>query len=972
METQEYEFFVADACGTTALASFSILIVDETAPSWDDPSLSLTLDAECGDDIDALLAANLPTATDACGIANVTLDNAASGTTCGNASVATYTYAATDACGNTNADLFTITVNITDTQAPVFTGVPNDMTIGCDDPYPNEATLFANLAATDACDGDLTGAITILPPGTIVGCVPTPLIEYNYQFSVIDGCGNETIEDFTIFVTNDLSVDLGPDQTICGTAATLDAGNPGRTYEWSTGETTQTIEVTTAGTYSVTVSGGNGCCAIDEVVISAGAAPDAMATGGTLTCATGTVQLMGSSTTPGVSYSWTGPNGFTSNAQNPTVTMAGTYTLTVSSADGCAATADATVTQDANVPDVSTAGGTITCAMPMITLTASSTTPGVTFEWTDPDGNTSAGATLADQTLVGTYTVAVTAPNGCTAMATAEVLADNANPSLTATGGMLDCTNNSIQLMATAIPAGGNYSWVGPNGFSSNEQNPIVTMMGDYTVTYTAANGCSNTATATVSGNTDAPDAMATGGQLDCASTGVTLMGSSTTPGVSYSWTGPNGFSSNEQNPNAVFAGTYTLTVTAPNGCTATATATVTEDSNVPDASATGGVIGCGATSVQLMGSSTTPGVTYSWTGPNGFSSNEQNPTVMDAGTYTLAVVAPNGCNAFATATVTIDNTTPDAMATGGTLDCITGNVQLMGSSATPGVTYSWTGPNGFSSNEQNPMAMEAGTYTLTVLAANGCTATADTVVNDNPGTAPGASFASSVNDLAVSFADNSTGAPSAWAWDFGDGQTSTEQNPTHNYITPGTYTVCLTVTNDCGVNTSCETITVDVAGGGAVTFNIGTVTGQPGEIIQIPVSVENFTNVVSFQKSIHVADPAVARLVSVTDFNLEELDPTDFNVASDETITSVWFNATDVTVPDGTIIYMLNVELLATTDQCTAVFIDGMPTFIEVAKLETDGSINSVPYVINAGEACILAKVDISGKVYRETGDPL
>ena len=714
LETYDFLYSVNDACGQNASANFTVEVVDTQAPVWDDPSLSLVIDAECGDDVNAILAANLPTATDACGTATVNLVLATSGITCGggNASSGNYTYEAIDNCGNANPDLFTITVNLNDTQAPVLSGVPNNITIGCGDPYPNETDLFANLAAFDACDGDLTGLITILPPGLIVGCVPSPTIEYNYQFSVIDACGNPTTADFTITVINDLTVDLGPDQSVCGNAITLDAGNPGLEYEWSTGAMTQTIDVTMAGTYSVTVSGGNGCCAIGSVTVTGGTAPDAMATGGTLSCATGSVQLMGSSTTLGVSYSWTGPNSFMSGDQNPFVTLPGAYTLTVTSPDGCTATADAVVDQDANVPNLTAMGTTIDCGPGPFFVTANSTTPGVTYLWTDPDGFTTTDQNAQVFTTGGTYTVVATAPNGCTATVMVEVILDNTAPTLTATGGTLDCATNSVQLMATGTPAGGTYSWTGPNTFMSSEQNPSVSIAGDYTVTYTGTNGCTAMATATVTGNTDVPDAMAMGGTLSCATGNVQLMGSSTTPGVSYSWTGPNSFMSGDQNPFVTLPGTYTLTVTSPNGCTATADAIVDQDANVPDLTAMGTTIDCGPGPFFVTANSTTPGVTYLWTDPDGFTTTDQNAQVFTTlGTYTIVVTAPNGCTATTTVEVTQDIAEPMMVtATGGTLDCATGTLQLMGNSTTPGVTYAWTGPNAFMSAAQNPTVNAAGT----------------------------------------------------------------------------------------------------------------------------------------------------------------------------------------------------------------------------------------------------------------------
>src|SRR5207244_3150514 len=127
------------------------------------------------------------------------------------------------------------------------------------------------------------------------------------------------------------------------------------------------------------------------------------------------------------------------------------------------------------------------------------------------------------------------------------------------------------------------------------------------------------------------------------------------------SWTGPNGFTSNSQNPTVSNPGTYTVVVTNPvNGCTSSAQAIVTQNIIAPSASATGGQLTCVVLSVQLTASSSTVGVTYSLTGPNGFSSNSQNPTGSNPGSYFVVVTDPvNGCTTSATALVTQDITPP-------------------------------------------------------------------------------------------------------------------------------------------------------------------------------------------------------------------------------------------------------------------------------------------------------------------------
>jgi hypothetical protein len=93
----------------------------------------------------------------------------------------------------------------------------------------------------------------------------------------------------------------------------------------------------------------------------------------------------------------------------------------------------------------------------------------------------------------------------------------------------------------------------------------------------------------------------------------------------------------------------------AANGCTSTASASVSQNITPPNASAAGGTITCLVNCVQLTGGSTTSNVTYSWTGPKGFTSTQQNPTVCDSGNYTVTVSDPaSGCTNSASAHVAI------------------------------------------------------------------------------------------------------------------------------------------------------------------------------------------------------------------------------------------------------------------------------------------------------------------------------
>jgi PKD repeat protein len=140
---------------------------------------------------------------------------------------------------------------------------------------------------------------------------------------------------------------------------------------------------------------------------------------------------------------------------------------------------------------------------------------------------------------------------------------------------------------------------------------------------------------------------------------------------------------------------------------------------------------------------------------------------------------------------------------------CEGATIQLYG--GPNGMTsYNWTGPGGWTSSAQNAtrsgatLAM-AGNYTLTVTDSNNVTAsnTTNVIVNATPTANFSANVPSGCAPLIVQFTDTSTGNPTGWSWNFGDGSNSTAQSPSHQYNNAGTYTVSLNVSNACGSNTT-------------------------------------------------------------------------------------------------------------------------------------------------------------------------
>ncbi len=455
------------------------------------------------------------------------------------------------------------------------------------------------------------------------------------------------------------------------------------------------------------------------------AAPAALSApqGDTLTCTRTSLQL---TSTGGASYAWSG--GANSNNQT-TVSSPGAYTVTVTYADGCTATASRTITENKVSPSASATGGVITCTQPDATLQAGSNAPNAIYIWSG--GISNQQSTIVNQS--GTYTVTVTnLQNGCSATATAEAVADNTPPSAQITavnGAEITCAKPSATLQGSSNALNPIYNWSG--GTISNNQSTISNPT-TYTVTVTnPQNGCSSTNSISIADKRQQPNATATGGTINCGpAAAVELKGNSSTPGVSYKWSG--GTNTNQASNTVTQAGTYTLTVTIDaTGCTATATA-LASSASPPSALITapqGKTLDCKTTTLSLSASG---GDSYAWSGGLG---STAAVSINKSGTYTVTVSnSSTQCSATAVVSVGQNTTPPTAFAfANGTLTCTQKTAALLGSSGQI-VDYAWTGPNNFSSTAQNPIVGTPGIYALTVTRQNNfCTASASAEVKGSP-----------------------------------------------------------------------------------------------------------------------------------------------------------------------------------------------------------------------------------------------
>ena len=616
--------------------------------------------------------------------------------------------------------------------------------------------------------------------------------------------------------------------TITGASTTA-----GVTFSWAGpgivgANNTATITANTGGTYTVTVTNpSNGCTSVGTIVINQNITPPNVSapTSTVITCSTPTSTINVGSTTSGVTYVWSGP-GIVSGGttSSPIVNTTGTYTVVVTNpANGCTNSATVIVNNNITLPNV-TAGSTLTltCTSTSGTISANSTTPNAGYVWSGTDITANGNTSTPTVGATGTYTVVVTNPaNGCTISATVIVNNNIVPPNAVAgTPLTLTCATGSGVITASSSTANVSYSWAGPNVVSGGTtSSATVNAAGTYTVTITnPLNGCTSTTTVLVSTDNSIPNLAASAAlTLTCNAMTDTIFATSTTPNVTYAWSGPGIVSGGTtSSPIVSAAGTYTVVVTNPtSGCTNLTTVNVINNIIHPTiAAGSPQILNCLILSNTISVTSSTTGVTYSWSGPGIVSgSTTSSPIVNAAGTYIVTVTNPlNGCTSTTTVSVSKNITPPNITAGAAvTLTCSSTSSSISANSTTAGVTYNWAGAGIITGgNTSTPIVNAAGTYTVTVTnPVNGCTSTATVVVNSNvalPNVTAGNDLTLTCNITSSTVNANSTVAGALYTWS-GPGIVSGGNTSSPIVNTAGTYTV--TVTNPLNGCTSSTTLSV-------------------------------------------------------------------------------------------------------------------------------------------------------------------
>jgi gliding motility-associated-like protein len=693
---------------------------------------------------------------------------------------------------------------------------------------PATTTTYMVTGTTGTCTGTATATVTVNP---------NPVVSVNSPTICAGGTATLTASGATSYTWT-------PTATLSSGTGTTVTASPAATTTYTIVGTTGTCTGTTTSTVTVNP---NPVIAVNSPAICAGASATLTASGGTtytwtptatLSSGTGTSVTATPATT--TTYTVTGTTGTCSGTAtstvtvnpnpvitvlNPTICAGGSATLNAAGATTYTWTPSATLSSGTGTSVVATPATTTTYTIVGTTGTCTGTTTSTVtvnpipvisvnnpticegasatviptgagyYSWTPSSTLSSSVGSPVIATPATTTTYTITGTNGgCTSTTTATVTVIP-NPVVTVNSPTI-CAGASDILTASGATS---YTWT-PSATLSSGTGTSVTATPATTTTYTVTGTtgtCIGTATATVTVNPI--PVIAVNSPALCAGSSTTLTASGAT---SYTWTPAATLSSGTgTSVTATPAATTTYTVTGTTlGCSGTANSTVTVNP-IPTISASNNGPLCPGQTLILTGNGQVGGA-YSWSGPNSFSDAAQNPQIANVssaneGTYTVTVTL-NGCTNSTTTTFALSPNIPSTINSNGPY-CQNDPVTIL-SAVNPGGTWSGTGITNPATGAFDPSLAALGNNTITYQIAGSCntSSTATVVVNG----LPNPTFTSNVTDgcapLNVQFT-NTTAGSSSVQWDLGNGNTTSQINPSTVYNNVGCYPVSLAVTDANG-----------------------------------------------------------------------------------------------------------------------------------------------------------------------------
>jgi hypothetical protein len=611
------------------------------------------------------------------------------------ATTTTYTVSATGTNGCVGTDMVTINVNQSPANAPIV--APTALCVGSNamvsNPVPNGVwgmTVQGNVSMNTA-----SGSIVGLSPGTAT---------ITYTTTAPNGCTTVSSSNIDVQALPVASISSSNGNSVCQGSSTTLSAPAAAAYLWNNGATTQDITLTAGGSYSVTITSAAGCVSAPSAMMSLTVNQPPVATvalsGPTTFCDGGSVDLTANG---GVSYVW---NNNVPTATN-SITTAGTYTATVTDANGCSATtAPITVTVMPAPSATITASGPLDfCAGGSVLLSANGAG---TYAWTN--GSTASSVLVSSS---GSHELTITGSNGCSTTSAPAVVTVTPMPVVDAISGSNTVCEGATTTMTNLTPSG---VWS-----SSNTAVATIDAAGDVTgvssgtvvVSYTVTtNGCSTTVNKNLSVQAAPTTAITASGPTTFCDGGSVVLTAAN--GTAFAWSN----ASSSQTIAVTQSGTYSVAVTNGLGCVSNS-APITV--NVLSAAAP--VVTANNTAICQGASATltsTSAAAYLWS--NGATTPSIN--VSTAGNYTVSIIDANGCSATSTPIAITSVAAPSiSIAAAGPVTFCQGQSVVLNSN-TNGSTFAWnTG-----ATTPSITATSSGLYYVTVTNAQGCTAVSNEI----------------------------------------------------------------------------------------------------------------------------------------------------------------------------------------------------------------------------------------------------
>jgi gliding motility-associated-like protein len=545
---------------------------------------------------------------------------------------------------------------------------------------------------------------------------------YTVIVSNSGGCAPDTAK-VTIGNTGGPSVNFTRADPKCngnnGTAtANASGGSSPYTYAWNNGLTASSINVG-AGSYTCTVTDKNGCQSVDTIILTQPPVISASLSGTTsASCGTanGSATVTASGGTGALTYSWSAPGGTNATLSN---VAAGTYTCTVTDANGCTQTVTASVSNTGG-PSVNMTATSPKCngGTGIAVAAVSGGASPYTYSWSPTGGSKDTASGL----ISGIYTCMVTDKNGCVTSDTVKVTQPGAiTGGTTITNASCGNSDGSISLLASGGTGALSYSW-SPSGATTNTLGNLAA--GSYTCTVTDGNGCIKQITALVS-NVGAPTVAISQSNEKCFGDNIGTALANVSGGSSpytYSWSN----SATTSSITGLVAGTYTCVVTDNKGCITNDTVKITQPPAL-----TSTIKGTAASCGKLGSATVTPAggtspYTYNWSPSGGTNATAAN---LKSGSYTCTVTDADSCKQVLPVTVT-GNSGPAVSISSDTTIKAGGLATIF---ATGGGTYLWSPPTGLSCSTCGVTTADptkTTTYCVLVTDTSGCADSACMVVN--------------------------------------------------------------------------------------------------------------------------------------------------------------------------------------------------------------------------------------------------